>query len=402
MRGNITQKQAGFTIVELLIVIVVIAILAAITIIAYNGIQSRATSSSLQSQLSSAAKALEVSKATSSSAQYPNSASGLSFDTSTQVTYIANNSVSQVYYCLTATKNSISYHISPSEGAPTTGTCSDVTITSPVTGQVNFDSAYGYTAKQPRYCPPGFIPVPGSTLYGKPNGFCVMKYEAKQASSTVPVSVAAGTPWVSIPNPDAATYSANIVGCSGCRLISDAEWMTLAHNVLRQTSNWSTGTVGSGYIYSGHNDGTPNNGLAASTDGDGYSGTGNVSGNQRRTLNLSNGEVVWDIAGNLYEWTTGHGTVQIGAAGYLWREWSAVSNASLLSPNPAPGVAASFASSLSGTNGIGRVNSNTSLTDDSYYARGGRWTVGDSAGIFSFLQGLSISGDANIGFRSAF
>ena len=36
------QKQKGFTIVELLIVIVVIGILAAITIVAFNGIQTRA------------------------------------------------------------------------------------------------------------------------------------------------------------------------------------------------------------------------------------------------------------------------------------------------------------------------------------------------------------------------
>jgi prepilin-type N-terminal cleavage/methylation domain-containing protein len=36
------QKQAGFTIIELLIVIVVIGILAAITVVAYNGIQKRA------------------------------------------------------------------------------------------------------------------------------------------------------------------------------------------------------------------------------------------------------------------------------------------------------------------------------------------------------------------------
>jgi len=38
-------KQSGFTIVELLIVVVVIAILAAITIVAYTGIQNRAKDS---------------------------------------------------------------------------------------------------------------------------------------------------------------------------------------------------------------------------------------------------------------------------------------------------------------------------------------------------------------------
>lgn len=37
-----TEREAGFTIVELLIVIVVIGILAAVTIVGYNGIQERA------------------------------------------------------------------------------------------------------------------------------------------------------------------------------------------------------------------------------------------------------------------------------------------------------------------------------------------------------------------------
>ena len=47
--SGITNRQGGFTIVELLIVIVVIAILAAITIVAYNGIQNRANNTQVVS-----------------------------------------------------------------------------------------------------------------------------------------------------------------------------------------------------------------------------------------------------------------------------------------------------------------------------------------------------------------
>ena len=49
-------RKSGFTIVELLIVVVVIAILAAITIVAYNGIRERAIVSQVQSALSQANK----------------------------------------------------------------------------------------------------------------------------------------------------------------------------------------------------------------------------------------------------------------------------------------------------------------------------------------------------------
>jgi general secretion pathway protein G len=54
------KKQAGFTIVELLIVIVVIAILATISIVAYNGIQARSRDSIRKQDLATLVKATQL------------------------------------------------------------------------------------------------------------------------------------------------------------------------------------------------------------------------------------------------------------------------------------------------------------------------------------------------------
>lgn len=53
------HRQRGFTIVELLIVIVVIAILAAITVVAYTGARDRATDAEKASILDTVHKSLE-------------------------------------------------------------------------------------------------------------------------------------------------------------------------------------------------------------------------------------------------------------------------------------------------------------------------------------------------------
>jgi len=70
MLKNIKSNKKGFTIVELLIVIVVIAILAAISIVAYNGIQNRGKQSSAQTLASQIAKKAEAWNAVES--PYPN------------------------------------------------------------------------------------------------------------------------------------------------------------------------------------------------------------------------------------------------------------------------------------------------------------------------------------------
>lgn len=100
------QKQKGFTIVELLIVIVVIAILAAITIVAYNGIQNRSKDASMRSAVSQVGKKI-LAYAPLNNDSYPAEGTyrtdlGLSADTA-QATYDYYVSDDRKAFCVSVT-----------------------------------------------------------------------------------------------------------------------------------------------------------------------------------------------------------------------------------------------------------------------------------------------------------
>lgn len=113
-------KQKGFTIVELLIVIVVIAILAAITIVAYNGIQNRAKASALASTLQQTVTWLSVKKADSGGVAYPASIDDLNKNADYDYEYILEDGV----YCVAiGNEKATSHTVSTDKSKKSPGPC---------------------------------------------------------------------------------------------------------------------------------------------------------------------------------------------------------------------------------------------------------------------------------------
>lgn len=118
--NSLTQTK-GFTIVELLIVVVVIAILAAITIVAFNGITNRARVAAVQSDLKSAVTQIGIIYADLGS--YPKNIPALKKSSNTVLHYASTNANS---FCVSAADSDGRnwYRISSTESL-TTGACTD-------------------------------------------------------------------------------------------------------------------------------------------------------------------------------------------------------------------------------------------------------------------------------------
>lgn len=265
--------------------------------------------------------------------------------------------------------------------------------------------------------PDNWIKVPGNSSFGT-SDFWVMKYEAKCVDSTTntplttpdtgyntysnsttactgtkyPASAIDGYPIANISHNTALTYCSNI----GAHLLTNDEWMTIARNAEQVSSNFTSGA-----LYSGHNDNVPAVALQANKDdAQGYSGTGNSSGNQRRTLALSNGSVIWDIPGNVWEHVqrsvnnVGDLTTTIslpacsdGVAGWGWCQYGN-STTPYVSSWTADVAQAKVGPSNTGWNssqGMGQVYTykNGTSQGTTLFIRGGNWADGSHAGAFT-------------------
>ena len=269
-------------------------------------------------------------------------------------------------------------------------------------------------ASYTRSCPTGYVPVPGNPKFGT-SDFCVMKYAASNDGSGNAVSTGA-VPWVSISQRTAQDKSL----AAGGHLLTEAEWMTIATNALWVNANWCSsdgsacnnapGTA-SKYLASGHNDNAPAQALAASaTDSEACYGTVTAgvndvcgtAGTQKRTLTLSNGSVIWDIGGNVWQWTDawiiGNEQPNDAVDGFAWHEFTAITKWKDLNyANPTN-------RSWNSTQHLGRIATDGTAANNTLYGflRGGHWNDGTAAGAFTLSLGATPADTAtNIGFRVA-
>ena len=258
-----------------------------------------------------------------------------------------------------------------------------------------------------------WVHVPGNPFYGTQD-FCVMKYEAKcsdddgqnckSLSNEPPSSAAKGTPWVDITQSDAITACASLG--PNVHLISNNEWMTLSSNIAMVGSNWSSGFMGIGQLFRGHSDNSPSQACPASTN-DLLNVVETSCENQasendaiveQRTHVLSNGEVIWDLAGNVWEWTSYFNDSDKPSPGDAWREYTdIVGSVSMPITDLIPQFAIEY--SWSSLEAIGqyypRINGSGGAL-----RRGSFWEDDDISGVFSAnFYHSEISTNPAIGFR---
>lgn len=306
LSGNTKKKSKGFTIIELLVVIVIIGVLAGIVFVVYKGVVNRANHAAVQAEAKQVNDKLAMYNTEFGS--YPNddtfdgffddSCTGdYCFDPDDRFSFDYEYPDDREDYCTDS-----------SDCQPAIEVCDP-----------ELEICYGYDPRgelldltQPSSCPSGFIPITGSALYSQ-KGFCVMKYEAtKRYVSFEVVSEPLGDFLAMASSPSEADALSESV-CEGCHLITESQTLTIKRDVDSQPENLIDDNVYNPDKYKVYQGisllWNESGAMAGEDDSDGYFNVrlnnGQINIPSRRTLVLSNKEVIWDFYGNLPEWQTG-------------------------------------------------------------------------------------------------
>jgi len=261
-------------------------------------------------------------------------------------------------------------------------------------------------------CPTNYILVPGDTVYGTTD-FCVMKYEAKSGPG------GATSKPLGLPMRGVIAFSEAYSLCKnlgpGYALINNSEWMTIATNIANVSNNWNGGVVGTNSINRGHSDNAPAAPLAADAiDINACSGTGQACDNtttwdsQRRTHELSNGNYIWDFAGNIWEWVDMfiyESKIDATAAFTEISAYTAADNTdhmTIIDLRPLNANHGFWNDAWNSTEGMGRYYAGTNGSGG-VALRGGTWSHGLTAGVFELALNQTPSNTFTYaGFRCVF
>jgi len=338
-------------------------------------------------------------------------------------------------------------------------------------GFQNFAEKWG-RLEVPKSCPTGFIAVPWNAELMQP-WFCVAKYEMGYADDwlafwdTTWNTIWWGTvhPACTINNPSITNTSGNdctsqdfvwwngwivskawkfpiayltqhesIQACKSIwwHLITNNEWMTIARDIESNVDNWSSGTVGTGGLYrgiTGENSETLWCQTVSSSGSGTYTCIAKTLGSDtmkwwaskwsdcdsKRQLKLSNGEIIWDLAGNVREYVNGRNTItgenfatmqwDVCWWGELWYSWSWTWSCTFTNWYSYEKYGPKTLN-LNESNWIWKIRSYKDWWTNRVFFRGGNGggaSTADNMGVFAMnLARISSNQGANVGFRCAF
>lgn len=258
-------------------------------------------------------------------------------------------------------------------------------------------------------CPSGYLGVAENDSLSV-SAFCVMQFEAKNNGSAVAVSQEETAPYTFLGDPGAwnkcdelntegsrGDIDSDVNGDGTYAMISNPEWMAVAHNLEGIDANWTGGAVGEGCLFRGNVGGDyPCDGVNSGYDGanGGDFGAGRSDGGTA-SLTLDSGEEIWDFSGNLPEfvdWDMTSSLVFVTSKGFLSSEsgpsWTYLDFNQLDSNVAVSDVMypASYLpkdSTLTSAEGVGSYIAGPGAAASRAATRGGGATFGEDAGIYA-------------------